>query len=50
MPTTGYDKEAEKIGLVQPPTRHLRWKLLAALIAGVCGAVLLAHVVKWVLP
>jgi hypothetical protein len=44
MPTTGYDQEAEKIGLVRPAPRHLRVKVILALIAGVCGGALLACV------
>ena len=50
MPITGYDKDAEKIGLFRPATRHLRWKLLGAFLGGVLGAVLLAYIAKWLVP
>jgi hypothetical protein len=50
MPITGYNKDAEKIGLVRPATRHLRWKLLGAFLAGVYGAIVLERVAKWLLP
>jgi len=46
MPTTGYDDEAEKIGVVRPAGRQLRLRLLVALIAGVCGGALFAYVAK----
>jgi uncharacterized membrane protein (UPF0136 family) len=46
MPITGYDDEAEKIGLVRPAARHLRAKVILALIAGVCSGALLAYAAK----
>ena len=46
MPITAYDEEAARIGLVRPAARGLRWKVLGALIAGVCCAVALAYLVR----